>query len=61
MMVGNSMKSDVLPVLETGGWAVHVPFELVWALEKAEAPESHPRFRTLPHLGELSALVTTLG
>ncbi|GAB3757619.1 HAD family hydrolase [Spirosoma pomorum] len=33
LMIGNSVKSDVLPVLEIGGWAVHVPFEITWGHE----------------------------
>jgi len=61
MMVGNSMKSDVRPALEAGGWGVHVPFELSWALEHAEAPRDHPRFRILPDLGALPALVDEIG
>ena len=36
LMVGNSLKSDVLPVLAIGGKAVHVPFHLVWQHELAE-------------------------
>jgi putative hydrolase of the HAD superfamily len=43
-MVGNSVKSDVIPVLELGGHAVHVPYHVLWELEKAEQPVSHPRF-----------------
>ncbi len=61
MMVGNSMKSDVRPALEAGAWGVHVPFELSWALEHAETPEDHPRFRELPDLGGLGALLDALG
>ena len=61
MMVGNSLKSDIRPALEAGGWAVHVPFELTWALEHADAPEGHPRFRTLPDLGGLAPLVDEIG
>jgi putative hydrolase of the HAD superfamily len=61
MMVGNSMKSDVLPALATGGWGVHVPFDLAWALEHAEAPADHARFRTLHDLGALPALVADIG
>ena len=60
MMVGNSLKSDVLPVLEAGGWAVHVPHDITWAIEHAEAPVAHPRFRTLPDLGPLPKLVRGL-
>ena len=57
MMVGNSLKSDVLPALAAGSWGVHVPHALTWALEHAEAPEGEPRFRTLPDLGELPHLI----
>jgi putative hydrolase of the HAD superfamily len=53
MMVGNSVKSDVLPVLEAGGWAVHVPHPLTWALEHADPPQDHARFAALPDLGAL--------
>jgi putative hydrolase of the HAD superfamily len=61
LMVGNSMKSDVLPAIAAGGWGVHVPHGLVWDLERAEAPEGHPRFRELPDLGSLPGLVADLG
>jgi putative hydrolase of the HAD superfamily len=57
VMVGNSMKSDVLPVLAAGGWAVHVPHALTWALEHADAPQGHTRFAVLPDLGALSAFL----
>ena len=55
MMVGNSLKSDVLPALDAGGWGVFVPHELTWVLEHAEEPANHPRFRKIAHLGELEA------
>jgi len=35
VMVGNSVPSDVIPVLEVGGRAVHIPHHLTWALETA--------------------------
>lgn len=57
MMVGNSLKSDVLPVLEAGGWGVHVPHGLTWALEAAEAPLEHPRFRMISDLSALPDLL----
>ncbi len=59
MMVGNSMKSDVIPAIEAGGWGVFVPHDLAWSLEHAEPPE-HPRYHTLPDLGALPALVEAL-
>lgn len=57
VMVGNSMKSDILPVLDIGGWGVFVPQPLSWALEHAEAPDGHPRFRELPDLGGLADVI----
>lgn len=60
MMVGNSLKSDVIPAIEAGGWGVHVPHELTWSFEHAEPPVDHPRFRELDTLGTLSALVESI-
>ncbi|MEO1549666.1 MAG: HAD family hydrolase [Pseudomonadota bacterium] len=57
LMVGNSLKSDVLPALDVGAWGVHVPHELEWVLDRAEAPTDAPRFRTIPDLHALPALV----
>ncbi len=57
MMVGNSMKSDVLPMIEAGGWGVFVPHGLEWELEKAAPPEHTRRFAELPDLGGLAKLV----
>lgn len=61
MMVGNSMKSDVLPMVELGGWGVFVPHGLEWELERAAPPQNAPRFREIPHLGELPQLIHSLG
>lgn len=55
VMVGNSMRSDILPALEAGAYAVHVPHEFVWAHERAEAPKAQPRFAQLAALAELPA------
>jgi putative hydrolase of the HAD superfamily len=60
MMVGNSMKSDVLPPIEVGAWGVYVPHNITWALEHAEAPEGHPRYRSLSTLRELPVLIGSL-
>ena len=60
LMVGNSMRSDVLPALEAGAWGVFCPSELEWALERAEAPTNHPRYRRIADLGELADLVAGL-
>ncbi|MFN8019462.1 MAG: hypothetical protein U0P45_15270 [Acidimicrobiales bacterium] len=50
LMVGNSVKSDVLPVLEVGGRAVHVPYHLTWEAEVAEHDGSVPELASLREL-----------
>lgn len=59
-MIGNSLKSDVLPVLAAGGWGVHVPHPLTWALEHADPPAGHARFAALPDLGALPGFLARL-
>ncbi|MFW2541270.1 HAD family hydrolase [Primorskyibacter sp. 2E107] len=60
MMIGNSMKSDVIPPITVGAWGVHVPHDLAWDLEHADPPEA-ARFRELPDLSGLPDLVAALG
>ncbi len=60
MMVGNSLRSDILPAIEAGGWGVYVPHDLTWALEHAEPPNGSPRFHELTDLGGLPDLVRAL-
>jgi putative hydrolase of the HAD superfamily len=61
VMVGNSLRSDILPVLEIGGTAVHVPHDLTWAHERAVPPPAgRPGFHQLDHLGLLPALLARL-
>ncbi|MGB5557986.1 MAG: HAD family hydrolase [Paracoccaceae bacterium] len=60
MMVGNSMRSDVVPVIEAGGWGVFVPHDLTWALEHHEPPAGHLRFREIADLGRLPGLVAEI-
>ncbi len=60
MMVGNSLKSDVIPALQAGAWGVHVPHGLTWALELADPPQDHGRFHVLTSLEGLPDLVSDL-
>jgi putative hydrolase of the HAD superfamily len=61
LMIGNSLRSDILPVIEVGGWAVHVPAALSWSYEDADQPDgSIGRYTQLPALGEVLMLVETL-
>lgn len=61
MMVGNSLKSDVVPAIAVGAYGVFVPHALTWVLEHVEKPEQAPRFREIAKLGELPALLEGLG
>ncbi len=61
VMVGNSIRSDILPVLELGAWAVYVPYPGTWLHEAAEVPASGtPRFFQLEHFGKLPGLLEQL-
>ena len=55
VMVGNSVRSDVLPVLELGAKAVHVPYHITWELEQAAVDDAS--FPTIPTLRDLVSLV----
>lgn len=61
MMVGNSMRSDVVPVIEAGGWGVHVPHGPVWEIEHAEPPTGAARYHALDTLAGLAELIDTIG
>lgn len=45
LMVGNSFKSDIRPVLEMGGWGIHIPFHVLWELERTEEYDHERLFR----------------
>ncbi|TCL75796.1 HAD family hydrolase [Rhizobium sp. BK251] len=61
MMVGNSLKSDVVPAIAAGSYGVFVPHELTWIIEHVEEPKDAPRFRKIAHLGELKGLIDNIG
>ena len=61
MMVGNSLRSDIVPALKAGCWGVYVPHSLTWALEQDEAPTGNRRYRHIAHLGELLEVVRQVG
>jgi putative hydrolase of the HAD superfamily len=60
VMCGNSIRSDVLPALEAGAWAAHIPYPLTWAHEMADAPEGHGRFAELASISEFPGWVRSL-
>ncbi|MGL4943002.1 MAG: hypothetical protein ACRC46_07415, partial [Thermoguttaceae bacterium] len=53
IMIGNSIKSDILPILDLGGRAVYIPFETVWMHEVAPLPTDNPRLTCLKSIREL--------
>jgi putative hydrolase of the HAD superfamily len=59
-MIGNSIKSDVLPMIAAGGYGVYVPFEILWAHEHEEVPVDTPRFFEVKDLSEVVGLVMAL-
>lgn len=53
LMVGNSIKSDVIPVLEIGGHAIHIPFHTTWAHEQVAQTIDHPNFIQVERISEI--------
>lgn len=61
LMVGNSLKSDILPVLEIGGRAVHIPYHITWAHETAIEGDGRPgEYYELENIEQLPALLDDL-
>ena len=61
VMIGNSLRSDIAPVLALGGWGIHVPYHTTWAHETGvEIAADEPRVRTVTTAGELPAAVAAL-
>jgi putative hydrolase of the HAD superfamily len=61
MMIGNSMRADVVPALAAGAWGIHVPSEHVWSLDLAEEPKDNPRFHRLAHVADVLPLIAEIG
>ena len=53
LMIGNSLKSDVLPVLEIGGHAFHIPFHTTWAHEQVDIEITNERFKSFSMSSEI--------
>jgi putative hydrolase of the HAD superfamily len=60
VMVGNSLRSDVLPVVEIGGRAVHIPYQITWAHETIAQPVAHTGYIEMEHIGQLPAYIRQL-
>ncbi len=57
LMVGNSVNSDILPVLDIGASTVHIPFHTTWAHEVGDEPLKHPNYYKLSHIKALPPLL----
>jgi putative hydrolase of the HAD superfamily len=53
LMIGNSLKSDVLPVLTIGGHGFHIPYHITWGHEKIDKTIEHPHFKELNSIIEV--------
>jgi putative hydrolase of the HAD superfamily len=61
LMVGNSLRSDIVPVLALGGWGVHMPYRVTWAHEQDAGGVPDPaRFREVADASGLPAAVRAL-
>ncbi|MBR1927850.1 MAG: HAD family hydrolase [Bacteroidales bacterium] len=56
LMVGNSFKSDIDPVLKLGGWGIHIPFKVLWKLEHTEEYD-HPHLFKAKTFGEITGIL----
>lgn len=57
MMIGNSLKSDVLPVLELGGHAIHIPFHTTWEYERIDYEVDHGNFHKVDQISSVLDLI----
>jgi putative hydrolase of the HAD superfamily len=57
LMIGNSMRSDILPPLNLGAWAIHVPFHTTWAHEEVDEDPQTERFFQVDQLREILTLI----
>ncbi|QNP41499.1 HAD family hydrolase [Lysobacter solisilvae (ex Woo and Kim 2020)] len=60
-MIGNSLRSDIAPVLELGGWGIYMPYHVTWAHEtEAQVDDDAPRLRRVATPAELPEAVRSL-
>lgn len=57
-MIGNSLRSDIEPVIELGGWGIHMPYHVTWDHELQHGVDSgHPRVVTIQSADDISAAI----
>ena len=52
-MIGNSLKSDIIPVLNIGGHGFHIPYHITWVHERVDTQIEHENFRELSSIGQV--------
>jgi putative hydrolase of the HAD superfamily len=57
LMIGNSLKSDVLPVLKLGAHAIHIPYHITWDHEKIETTITHENFKQVERIVDVLNVV----
>ena len=57
IMIGNSMRSDIVPVVQIGGHAVHIPYYTTWDHEQKHPYIDPKNFIQLKHIGLLPGLI----
>ena len=57
LMIGNSLKSDILPVLNIGGHAIHIPYHTTWEYEKIDFEIEHENFKSFASIEEILTIV----
>jgi putative hydrolase of the HAD superfamily len=57
LMIGNSLKSDIVPVLNVGGHAIHVPYHITWAHEQIEDAIDNERFKSVDSIRDILEFV----
>ena len=57
LMIGNSLKSDVLPVLNIGGYGIHIPYHTTWEYEKIDFEIEHENFKAIESIKDLHIIL----
>ncbi len=60
VMAGNSIRSDVLPIIHAGGYGIYVPFKILWDHEHEDVPADTPRFHAVQSMADLPELISQL-
>lgn len=53
VMIGNSLKSDIIPIINIGGYGFHVPYKTTWEYEKVDVQIDDPKFKKLDHIKDV--------